>query len=769
MGKCLSTYNRIENYDPKQTGTEIYDKFGNLIAGGSNRVEIHYKGRILYFTNSIQRVMNDFEFLEDDIFRLWRHFVKIDRDQINYISIGQLFSYLDERHYSIVAPYLERFFDLIDREFIEKVNFDEFLPALVSFCLFSKDEMITFVFNMFDRDRDGEISKKDLFRLFTIVIDNIQVFPINNLRAIELISMERGDKMSKNDFIKVVQQLPYTVFPSFRLQGEMRETFGGGRFWRKCKIRLDKKEQERKMMVEREKFFEKSKSKKEIDYQDKLEFYEAKVKEMNQAYYKRQKMLRDKMSLVRVKGRRGSDGMIGVVPFLEEFREDLDKLAEKRKNIKEENPYDFPIMKDRMHYSFIWDRYTLFELENVEENIAIDPTDNRLNLQEEIQKFMNKQNQKGKKKAEVSISTDSDADDAVSKTNKDASQYHSQSVSGLQLRVNRTDDQLSSETELNPSEILRIAQNLSDIRGAASRQKNRDKIQSQSDSALKESLIAQSQDDDASQLKQSLDDDYGEEYAEEEDPDDEEVKKRKEIEYQISRHQALLNKKNSFLPAAFRNSNSIFNGDSRNIANRIASLRSSVSGGNQDKSKLSSKSSINQQQTIPKNQKLPPINHQPSQQSRSRIGDETLSQLSKQFPVNKKSKLMGDETLSNLEKQFPLQPSNNNQLTPGMTLGKKFKMMRNKEIDRVDKDDGGQSLKSKWTVITNDKDKKVVLEGNKNLLQQNPQMPDAKKQRMEALVRFYQFISLEQTNKNLEAWCRTINRNIRSFECNYVK
>lgn len=127
--------------------------------------------------------MNDFEFLEADVFRLWKHFINIDKDYSGYISIGALFSYLNERSYSIVAPYLERFFDLIDREFIERVSYEELLPALVTFSLFSKDEMITckfciltltlVVFNMFDRDRDGEISKKDLFRLFTITIDNI--------------------------------------------------------------------------------------------------------------------------------------------------------------------------------------------------------------------------------------------------------------------------------------------------------------------------------------------------------------------------------------------------------------------------------------------------------------------------------------------------------------------------------------------------------------------------------------------------------------------
>lgn len=53
MGKCLSSYNRVEHHDPKLSGTEVYDKFGNLIAGGSNRVEILYKGRQLLFTNPI--------------------------------------------------------------------------------------------------------------------------------------------------------------------------------------------------------------------------------------------------------------------------------------------------------------------------------------------------------------------------------------------------------------------------------------------------------------------------------------------------------------------------------------------------------------------------------------------------------------------------------------------------------------------------------------------------------------------------------------------
>jgi len=68
--------------------------------------------------------------------------------------------------------------------------------------------------------------------------------------------------------------------------------------------------------------------------------------------------------------------MIGVIGLLEEFRGNLDEKVEKRKTVREDNPYDMPVTKDRMHYSFIWDRYTLFETEDA---LIIDPADSRFN------------------------------------------------------------------------------------------------------------------------------------------------------------------------------------------------------------------------------------------------------------------------------------------------------------------------------------------------------------------------------------------------------
>jgi hypothetical protein len=46
--------------------------------------------------------------------------------------------------------------------------------------------------------------------------------------------------------------------------------------------------------------------------------------------------------------RRGSDGLIGVNFPLEEPYKEVATLIEKKKIIREDNPYDMPIMKDRL-------------------------------------------------------------------------------------------------------------------------------------------------------------------------------------------------------------------------------------------------------------------------------------------------------------------------------------------------------------------------------------------------------------------------------------
>ncbi len=83
--------------------------------------------------------------------------------------------------------------ELIDKAQPDSVDFSEFFPALVTYCLFTRSEILGFTFNMVDEDRDGFVSKQDIFKVLMVQWDGQRVNPPNVTRAIEIQFMLRGD------------------------------------------------------------------------------------------------------------------------------------------------------------------------------------------------------------------------------------------------------------------------------------------------------------------------------------------------------------------------------------------------------------------------------------------------------------------------------------------------------------------------------------------------------------------------------------------------
>lgn len=56
---------------------------------------------------------------------------------------------------------------------------------------------------MLDQDCDGYISKRDMLKLYSTqqMPDGYEIYQQNNLRAVELIDLERGDKINTKDFM----------------------------------------------------------------------------------------------------------------------------------------------------------------------------------------------------------------------------------------------------------------------------------------------------------------------------------------------------------------------------------------------------------------------------------------------------------------------------------------------------------------------------------------------------------------------------------------
>ena len=142
----------------------------------------------------------------------------MDRKLVGYVSVHQLMGLISEVEYSIVAPFMNRLFDLMDKELTDMASFEELTSGLIMFCNFSHQELISFCFNMLDEDRDSFVSKNDVFRLLLQFRAGFRVYPINVTRSIELFHIRRGDKINFAQFVELVNHTQYLVFPLIRMQ-----------------------------------------------------------------------------------------------------------------------------------------------------------------------------------------------------------------------------------------------------------------------------------------------------------------------------------------------------------------------------------------------------------------------------------------------------------------------------------------------------------------------------------------------------------------------
>lgn len=96
--------------------------------------------------------------------RLWYCFVDIDKKKKGAITPQQILHFLEEREQSVVAPALYRLYEIMEKVDPDEVTFEELIPALVSYALFSRSEILGFMFSLIDEDKDDFISKTDIFK-----------------------------------------------------------------------------------------------------------------------------------------------------------------------------------------------------------------------------------------------------------------------------------------------------------------------------------------------------------------------------------------------------------------------------------------------------------------------------------------------------------------------------------------------------------------------------------------------------------------------------
>lgn len=99
------------------------------------------------------------------------------------------------------------------------------------------------VFTCIDENRDNNLTKEEIMYFLQRKFDGKFIFPNNYLKSIELFETERSDKIDWSrlyvvEFVRLAREVPYIVFPAFRLQESLRFYTLGEAKWKKISKRM---------------------------------------------------------------------------------------------------------------------------------------------------------------------------------------------------------------------------------------------------------------------------------------------------------------------------------------------------------------------------------------------------------------------------------------------------------------------------------------------------------------------------------------------------
>jgi len=154
-------------------------------------------------------------------------FEEIDLDQSGSIDSEEFFEVLEEAR----SPFTDALFALIDLDGSGTIEFEEFIRVCVTYCMYTKEDILRFCFDTFDVDGSGTIDEKEFIELCRVVNNASPMFPGNFAEAVAQFDTNDDGLIDFNEFIELDRRYPLVLFPAFRLQDQMQRVTLGGSAW----------------------------------------------------------------------------------------------------------------------------------------------------------------------------------------------------------------------------------------------------------------------------------------------------------------------------------------------------------------------------------------------------------------------------------------------------------------------------------------------------------------------------------------------------------
>lgn len=183
------------------------------------------------------RVVEALMLRQSDLKVLKKRFQEIDIDGSGEIDYDEFFEMIVEPR----SPYADSLFTLIDVDGSGSIDFEEMMQVLATYCMYSKEDILTFCFDVFDKDGSGAIDEEEFMTLCKAVNNSNPMFPGNFSVAMREFDQNDDGLIDKNEFRDLNKRYPLILFPAFRLQDRMQRSTLGEKRWTRVHRNIHKK------------------------------------------------------------------------------------------------------------------------------------------------------------------------------------------------------------------------------------------------------------------------------------------------------------------------------------------------------------------------------------------------------------------------------------------------------------------------------------------------------------------------------------------------
>ncbi len=176
--------------------------------------------------------------------RLKLQFEEIDLDGSGSIDSEEFFEILEENR----SPFTDALFALIDLDGSGTIEFEEYVMVCVTYCMYTRKDILKFVFDVFDKDGSGTIDEKEFIQLCNTVNNAAPLFPGNFAEAIAQFDTNDDGLIDFNEFMELDKRYPLVLFPAFRLQDRMMKKTLGEREWVRVHENINREKKIREYM-----------------------------------------------------------------------------------------------------------------------------------------------------------------------------------------------------------------------------------------------------------------------------------------------------------------------------------------------------------------------------------------------------------------------------------------------------------------------------------------------------------------------------------------